>query len=194
MIRMATPADIPQILDIYAPYVENTAISFEYTVPTHEAFTQRFAGITRQFAWLVWEQNGQILGYAYGSLPFERAAYQWCAEASIYLRPAAQGKGIGKALYAVLEELLILQGYKTVYAIITTANIDSRKFHEKVGYRFTAQMPDCGFKLGRWHGTVWMEKTLISMDSPENPPISVREIGDFDRKFADILSKIPIPF
>lgn len=170
-VRPATVQDVPRILEIYAPYIENTAISFEYTVPTLEAFTQRFLGITQQFPWLVWEEDGVVLGYAYGSLPFERAAYQWCAEASIYLCPQAQGKGIGKKLYAALEQLLQEQGYKKVYAIITTANEPSIAFHEAVGYRHTATMPDCGYKFGKWYGTVWMEKDLNPWDAPPRKPI-----------------------
>ena len=169
-IRQATVQDVPRILEIYGPYVENTAISFEYTVPTLEAFTQRFLGITARFPWLVWEENGEILGYAYGSLPFERAAYQWCAEASVYLCPQACGKGIGKQLYAALERLLQAQGYRKVYAIITTANENSIAFHRAVGYRHTATMPACGFKFGQWHGTVWMEKDLNTWDAPPCPP------------------------
>ena len=120
-IRMATAQDIPRILEIYAPYIQNTAISFEYEVLGLEDFTRRFLDITAKFPWLVWEENGVILGYAYGSLPFERAAFQWSAEASIYLCPEAQGRGIGRKLYAELERLLQKQGYKKVYAIITTA-------------------------------------------------------------------------
>ena len=175
-IRQATTADVPQILAIYAPYVENTAISFEYTVPTLVEFTQRFENITAQFPWLVWEENGNILGYAYGSLPFERAAYQWCAEASIYLRPEAQGRGIGRKLYAALEEILKNQGYRKVYAIITTANEPSIAFHQAVGYRHTATMPDCGYKFGKWYGTVWMEKDLNTWDSPPHEPITIHQL------------------
>lgn len=176
-IRQATLQDVPRILDIYAPYVENTAISFEYTVPTLEEFTQRFLGITAQFPWLVWEENGTVLGYAYGSLPFERAAFQWSAEASIYLCPEACGKGIGKQLYAALEQLLQAQGYRKVYVIITTANAPSVAFHEAVGYRHTATMPDCGYKLGKWYGTVWMEKDLNNWDTPPHQPIPIYQIA-----------------
>lgn len=187
MIRMATAADIPAILDIYGPYVRSTAISFEYTVPTLEAFTARFQAITSQFAWLVWEEDGQVLGYAYGSLPFERAAFGWCAEASIYLRPEAQGRGIGRALYAVLEEILKLQGYVKVYALVTSANQPSVDFHLACGYTHTAAMPGCGFKLGAWHDLFWLEKGLNFVESPTNPPIPVSGIVDFDRKFLEIL-------
>ena len=83
MIRMAVEADVPAMLAIYSPYVLNTTASFEYEPPTQAEFLERFRRITRQFPWLVWEEEGEILGYAYGSLPFERAAYAWCAEASV---------------------------------------------------------------------------------------------------------------
>ena len=175
-IRQAMAQDIPQILNIYAPYVENTAISFEYTVPSLEAFTQRFLGITKDFPWLVWEEDGKILGYCYGSRPFERAVYQWNAEASIYLSPEAQGKGIGKALYAELETLLQQQGYKKVYAIITTANEASVAFHRAVGYRETATFPNCGYKFGNWYGTIWMEKELNTWDTPPKTPVSAQNL------------------
>ena len=172
-IRLAVVQDVPRILEIYAPYIEHTAISFEYTVPSLEAFTQRFLGITKDFPWLVWEEDGKILGYAYGSRPFERAAYQWCAEASIYLCKEAQGKGIGKQLYAELETRLQKQGYKKVYAIITTANQASVEFHKAVGYRHTASFPNCGYKFSTWYGTIWMEKDLNHWDHPPQKPISI---------------------
>lgn len=174
-VRPATMQDVPRILEIYGHYVKNTAISFEYIVPSLEEFTQRFLGITEKFPWLVWEEDGKVLGYAYGSLPFERAAYQWCAEASIYLCPEACGKGIGKKLYANLEQILQEQGYRKVYAIITTANESSIAFHRAVGYRHTATMPDCGYKFGTWHGTVWMEKELNTWDTPPREPVSARQ-------------------
>ena len=175
-VRLATVQDVPRILEIYAPYVNNTACSFEYTVPSLADFTQRFLGITSQFPWLVWEENGRILGYAYGSRPFERAAYQWCAEASIYLCSEACRKGIGKKLYAALEQLLQRQGYRKVYVIITEANEASIAFHRAVGYRHTATMPACGYKFGQWYGIVWMEKDLKPWDTPPCDPIPIHRI------------------
>lgn len=169
-LRPATVQDVPRILEIYGPYVQNTAISFEYTVPSLAEFTQRFLRITAEFPWLVWEEDGVILGYAYGSRPFERAAYQWCAEASIYLCPECQGRGIGKRLYAALEQRLQAQGYRKVYAIITTANEGSVAFHRAVGYRHTATMPGCGYKFGQWYGTIWMEKDLNTWEAPPGAP------------------------
>lgn len=181
-VRQATAQDVPRILQIYGPYVENTAISFEYEVPTLAEFTQRFLEITAEFPWLVWEENGTVLGYAYGSRPFERAAYQWCAEASIYLCPEACKKGIGKKLYAALEQLLQKQGYKKVYAIITTANEDSVAFHRAVGYKETATMPNCGYKFGKWYGTIWMEKDLNTWDTPPREPVSIDQLDKYNKK------------
>lgn len=182
-IRFANEQDLPAILDIYSPYILNTAYSFEYTIPTLEEFTRRFQGISHWFPWLVWEEDGRVLGYAYGSPPFERAAYQWCSESSIYLAPEAQGKGIGRKLNTALEDLLRKQGYQKVYAIITTANASSIAFHEALGYRFTARFDNCGFKFGQWYGTVWLEKQLSATQMPTTPPVSVWDIVKNDRNF-----------
>ena len=183
MIRMATEADLPAILEIYGPYVLNTAISFEYTVPTFEDFTDRFRSVTAQFPWLVWEEKGKILGYAYGSLPFGRAAYRWVSASSIYIAPQAQGKGIGRKLYAALENILKAQGYFKTYAIITSDNPGSLTFHENCGFRFVAQFPGCGVKFGRRYGVIWMEKVLNSDEIPGNFPKSAAELGDINSFF-----------
>ncbi len=176
MIRFAKESDLPAILDIYGPYVLNTAISFEYSVPSLESFTERFRGITAQFPWLVYEEGGNILGYAYGSLPFGREAYRWVAASSIYLAPEAQGKGIGRKLYAALENLPTSQGYRRTYAIITSDNPGSRRFHEKVGFRFLCEFSDCGVKFGKLYSVVWMEKVLNSNEIPHIFPKPVDEI------------------
>ena len=111
MIRIAEERDVPEILSIYAPYVLQTTHTFEYDVPTQAEFLARFRSITAVFPWLVWEEDGRILGYAYGSAPFERAAYRWSCETSVYLRPEAKGRGIGRKLYTALEQLLAAQGF-----------------------------------------------------------------------------------
>ena len=169
-VRIAKVEDIHDILSIYAPYVEQTAYTFEYTVPTVEEFTERFRNITKQFPWLVWEEDGKVLGYAYACAPFERAAFSWCAEPAIYLRPEARGRGIGRALYETLEEYLKRQGYVVSYALITTSNRGSLAFHEAMGYERCAFLPDCGFKHGGWHGIIWMEKRLGVVEMPTTMP------------------------
>ena len=170
MIRVAVEADVPAILAVYAPYILTTTYTFEYDVPTLSDFLERFRGITQQFPWLVWEEGGEILGYAYASPPYTRAAYRWCAEPSVYLRPEARGRGIAKALYDALEKILTVQGYQVLYALITEENLASRRFHEKMGYRFSVLFPDCGFKFGRWLGLIWMEKRLKPVEIPSKSP------------------------
>lgn len=192
MIRFASIDDIAQMLQIYAPYVDNTTYTFEYTVPTADAFADRFVRYTSQLPWLVWEEDGQILGYAYGSLPFERAAYAWCAEVSVYLAPQAHRRGIGKKLYAVLEHILWKQGYRVIYALITSENTPSLAFHEKVGYRTCATFPSCGLKFGRWLGVIWMEKRSEIVETPSLAPVSWRSVVNNDQDLADILAVLSL--
>ena len=192
MIRPATEQDVPEILSIYAPYVENTTITFEYDVPCRKEFLQRFYDITAQFPWLVWEEDGKILGYAYASAPYARAAYRWCAEPSVYLLPEAKGQGIGRKLYAALEWILDKQGYQILYALITAENTASIRFHEKMGYLSRANFPDCGFKFGRWLGVTWMEKRIKFVHSPSAFPASWQSIVQDVKTFRNILDSLSL--
>ena len=192
MIRIALESDVPAMLAIYAPYVENTTVSFEYDVPSEETFLQRFREITRQFPWLVWEEDGRVLGYAYAARPFERAGYSWCAEPSIYLHDDARGRKIGQQLYAVLEEILKKQGYCVSYALITSENLTSLRFHEKCGYSTVAVFPDCGRKFGRWLGLHWMEKRLIISENPSTFPVTWLSIVQDAESFGDILDSFSL--
>ena len=187
MIRIATEADVPQMLDIYAPYIENTTYTFEYDVPSEAEFLQRFRKLTAQFPWLVWEEDGRILGYAYGSAPFERAAYGWCAEDSIYLLPQAQGRGIGARLCLALEKVLFYQGYLRIYALITAENEHSIAFHKKLGYVLRGEMPHAGIKFGRRIGVVWMDKAADFVNIPSSFPRPWQEIMQGGQSFSDIL-------
>ena len=187
MIRIAEERDLPEILSIYAPYVLNTTHTFEYEVPTAEEFLARFRSVTETFPWLVWEEAGRILGYAYGSAPFERAAYRWSSETSVYLRPEAQGRGIGRSLYTALERILTLQGFRRNYAIITSENIGSLAFHEHLGYHTAAQLPGCAYKFGRQLGIIWMEKVLILSEIPSKFPDMWAFVRQDAEKFTDIL-------
>ena len=187
MIRIATEADVPQMLAIYAPYILNTTYTFEYDVPSEEEFLQRFRNLTQQFPWLVWEEEGEILGYAYGSAPFERAAYRWCAEDSIYLLPEAQGKGIGKRLCLALEKVLFYQGYLRIYALITAENEVSIAFHKKLGYVFRGEMPHAGIKFGRRIGVIWMDKGADFVDIPSSFPTPWKTLIQDGQSFSDIL-------
>ena len=175
MIRPATVQDLPAILEIYRPYVEETAYTFEYEVPTMEVFRARFEAISADHPWLVWEERGEILGYAYGEKAFGRAAYQWVADLAIYLRQDCRGKGIGRALYEAVEDILRRQGYFAAYGVVTASNAGSCAFHRAMGYRQMAEFPACGWKQDRWHGVIWFEKRLRSGE-PETPPVSWRAL------------------
>ena len=187
MLRIATEADLPAMLEIYAPYVLTSTASFEYDVPGEPEFLQRFRSYTQQFPWLVWEEDGQILGYAYASPPYTRAAYAWCAEPSIYLRPDAQGTGIAGKLYDALEVILACQGYHVLYALVTGENAASLRFHEKHGYVVRGKFPDCGYKFGRWVSLFWLEKRLVSGEFPMEKPTSWQSVMQNAKKFSDIL-------
>ncbi len=191
-IRLAVEQDLSQILAIYAPYVENTTVSFEYVPPSAEVFRRRFLDITARFPWLVWEEQGEILGYAYACAPFERAAYQWCCEPSIYLRGDARGRGLGKKLYTLLEAILKRQGFRLSYAIITSENAPSLAFHKAMGYEFLADFPGCGFKHGKILGITWMQKVLNSAETPSNPPISFPDFVHNAENFQNILANLSL--
>ena len=191
MIRIAEERDVPEILSIYAPYVLETTHTFEYDVPTEAEFLARFRSVTAAFPWLVWEEDGRILGYAYGSAPFERAAYRWSCETSVYLRPQARGRGIGRKLYTALEKILTIQGFHRNYAIITSENTGSLAFHQHLGYRIAAKLPGCAYKFGRSLGIVWAEKELNVPEIPKKFPDMwpfVRQDAEKFRNILDILS------
>ena len=192
MIRIAMEKDIPAILSIYGPYVEDTTVSFEYTVPSPDDFLDRFRTVTAQFPWLVWEEEGKVLGYAYASPPYARAAYGWCAEPSVYLAPEAHRRGIGTALYAALEKILTLQGYHVLYALVTSENAPSMAFHLKNGYFIRAEFPDLAYKFGRVLGVTWLEKRLRSVDIPSKHPAPWLSIVKTDQILDDILDNLTL--
>ncbi len=170
LVRQAREADVPAILDVYRPYIETTAITFEYDVPTEAAFLARFRDITARGPWLAAEEDGRLLGYAYLDRAFSRAAYQWAADLSVYLRPEARRRGLGRLFYSLLEAMAARMGYQVVYGLVTSENTGSCRFHEALGYRQAGLLADCGYKLGRWHGVRWYEKRLCPPAPPAGPP------------------------
>lgn len=166
-IRIAKTEDAAELRNIYAPYVENTAITFEYQVPTEAEFASRIENTLKHYPYLVAEQDGEILGYAYASPFKERAAYDWAVETSIYVKMDAKRKGIGKSLYRKLEEILSQQNILNVNACIAAPEIndeyltdDSIHFHEKMGYRMVGRFHKVGYKFHCWYDMVWMEKHI----------------------------------
>lgn len=175
-IRAAVLKDIPAMLEIYAPFVEHTAVSFEYTVPTEAEFQKRFLEHTAVYPWLVWEEEGRVLGYAYAGRAFERAAYAWNAEISCYLAKSARGRGVGRKLYEKIEEILRKQGCRKAFAVVTSANEASVRFHEAIGFRKVAVYPEVGYKSGSWYDVIWLEKQLLPLDDPESFPKSWNDL------------------
>jgi phosphinothricin acetyltransferase len=166
-IRTATVQDAKKLLEIYAPYVEHTAITFEYEVPTVDEFRRRIENVLRKYPYLVAEKDGELLGYAYAGPFKERAAYDWAVETSIYVREDLKRKGIGSLLYNALEDALKKQGILNVNACIAyTENEndyltnDSVRYHEKFGYKTVAHFHKCGYKNNTWYDMVWMEKFI----------------------------------
>ena len=170
MIRVAELRDVGRLLEIYAPYVTDTAITLEYDVPSPEAFQARYERICAQYPWLVWEEDGRVLGYAYADRALERAAYQWDADLSIYLDGSARGRGIGAALYECLIDQLRALGYCNLYALITGSNETSLRFHERFGFKSQGRLARSGYKFGVWHDVYWYALRLEENMIRPRPP------------------------
>ncbi len=168
-IRLAKPSDARSLLDIYAPYVENTAITFEYEVPTIEDFANRVEKTLEKYPYLVAEEDGVVLGYAYASTYYARAAYDWAVELSVYVSQDARGQGVGSKLYDALEDLLDQMGYVHFLACISLPNEASLALHRKRGYQQVAHFPKIGYKFERWHDIVWLQKSLEKQATPIKP-------------------------
>ena len=167
LIREAEAGDVPRLLEIYAYYVENTAITFDYDVPSQEEFRGRIERIKARYPYLVIEKDGVIKGYAYAGVFKDRAAYDRSCEMTIYLEHGAAGEGLGRKLYEALEEALREQGILNLYACIGYPDVpdeyldyNSAQFHEHMGYTKVGTFHRCGYKFGRWYSMIWMEKMI----------------------------------
>ena len=169
-IRLAAACDAAALLDIYAPYITDTAITFEYEVPAAEEFAARIQETLATHPYLVCERDGVPVGYAYAHRIRERAAYDWAAELSIYLAPAAQGQGVGTALYQCLTDLLVLQHLRVLYGCVTLPNEKSRRLHEKLGFSLVGVWHGSGWKQNGWHDVGWFEKRVGACCTP--PPVT----------------------
>ena len=184
-LRVARVSDAAALLAIYAPYVRDTAITFEYDVPDEREFAARIRHVQEKFPYLVAEAGGEIVGYAYAGAFHPRAAYQWCAEMSVYVKRDARRMGIGKLLYAAMEEILRMQRLTNAEACIAMPNepdehltLDSVRFHERMGYRTVGEFRQCGYKFGRWYNMVWMEKFIGDHCVPQPSVLRFDEIRD----------------
>ena len=163
MIRFATPEDAGRIAEIYAPYVEHTPVSFEYVPPDALEMRRRIIEVTREYPWLVLEEEGRVLGYAYAHRYGERAAFRWSCEWSIYLDESHRGRGGGRALYEKLGELCGAMGCASAYALIAVPNPESVKFHERMGFSLVGVERAVGYKLGAWRDLGIFERRLLPL-------------------------------
>ena len=186
-IRPATPDDAEALLSIYAPYVEQTAITFEYEVPSVEEFRDRIVHTLKLYPYLVAQRetstnsnaSTEIVGYAYAGPLHARAAYAWSVETSIYVKKSEKKSGIGKALYSALEKVLAAQNITNVNACIASPETDdeylnhnSIQFHQHLGYSMIGEFHKCAYKFGRWYNMIWMEK--IIGEHKEKQPLVTR--------------------
>lgn len=169
-VRLAEEKDTVALRNIYAFYVEQTHVSFEYIAPTNEEFGERVLVTTEEFPWLVCLQNDEVIGYAYAHKHRLRDAYQWSPESTIYLAPHFHTKGIGRILYQTLFNVLRLQGYNNVFAGVALPNEKSVGIHKRLGFEDIGIFKRVGYKNGKWHDTRWFQLNLqLHNDEPEAP-------------------------
>ena len=173
-IREVTEADAQELLEIYAPYVKETAISFEYEVPALEEFTERIRRISQKYPYLKAEEDGRIVGYAYANTFKGRKAYDWSVETTIYIQNDRRRQGLGRLLYGELERVLADRGILNMYACIASPTGEdvhltdaSLRFHERMGFTLVGEFHQCGYKFDTWYDMVWMEKIIAAHE--ENP-------------------------
>ena len=187
-LRTAAPSDAAALLQIYAPYVRDTAVSFEYEAPTVAEFTSRIERTLPKYPYIVAQNGAEVLGYAYAGPFHERAAYGWAVETSIYIKKDRRRLGAGRLLYGALEEALKAQGFLNLNACAAYTERedayltdDSLLFHQRMGYRPVGKFNQCGYKFGRWYDMVWLEKH-IGEHLAVQPPV---------KTFGEIRSRMP---
>lgn len=177
-LRMATVCDAPVLAAIYAPYVRETAISFEYEPPTDEVFAERIREVLERFPYLAAVRGEEILGYAYAHPYGVRKAYSHSVELSVYIRRDCRGLGIGRMLYAAMEALLKAQNVTNLYVLVAGVETedeylthDSQKFHLAMGYEYVGKLHKAGYKFGRWYDMITMEKLIAPHPEHTQPDV-----------------------
>ena len=175
-VERVSISDAEELLEIYGPYVKETAVTFEYEVPSVEEFRNRISSISEKYPYLKAVENGKITGYAYAASFKGRKAYDWSVEVTVYVKKDCRGRGTGRALYEALEKSLSGMGILNVNACIAYPRngkedeyltLGSPLFHERMNYTRAGLFHDSGFKFGRWYDMIWMEKMLG--EHTENP-------------------------
>lgn len=183
VIKTVSIKDAAELLEIYAYYVKNTAITFEYDVPTISEFECRIENTLKKYPYIKAVSNGETIGYAYTGAFKSRAAYDRSVETSIYVKNGCRGHGVGKRLYAALEEISKKQNVLNMYACISFIEKEdeyltktSPLFHAHLGYKTVGRFEKCGYKFGRWYDMIWMEKLIGKHSQTPLPFIPFKEL------------------
>ncbi len=187
IFRFAKKEDAREILNIYRYYIENTTITFEYDVPAVEEFEKRIEGIIDEYPYIVCVVDGKIVAYAYAHKVWERAAYQWDAELSVYTDKDYIGNSFGKKMYNILIEILRLQNVINVYGCVTFPNENSEKLHNFLGFRKNGIFTKAGYKFGKWLDVMWFEKSILEHVLEPKPVKKIIEIENYKKD--EILKK-----
>ena len=188
-LRIATPEDAADILEIYAPFIEGSTITAEEVVPSLEDFRARMESTLKDYPWIVcYDENGEILGYTYASRHQQRSAYRYSVNLSIYVNPRHHRNHVATDLYRCLFEMLSYQGYKNAFAAVIIPNPQSAAFHHSLGFRPVAVFSKVTYKLGRWNDMEWFQYVLSERVKQPAPILSFSEIKD-SREILDILEK-----
>ena len=176
-LRLVEPDDAAQIAAIYGPFCLERAISFETAAPDEATVRERICTVGERYPWLVAvSETGDVTGYAYASKHRERAAYRWSVDFTVYLAPAAKGRGIGTELYRALVKICRYLGYYRAFAGITLPNEASVRLHEKIGFQPIGIYRRVGFKLGKWHDVGWWSLDLLAEEGLPSEPRSIADI------------------
>ena len=176
IIRLAEKRDVPGILEIYSPFILNTTVTFEESVPDEVSFWERIQGIMAELPYLVCEIDGRIAGYAYASGYRGRASYRWTKEVSVYIHPDFYRRRVGEALYTSMNEMVRYQGIADLLAIITMPNESSVAFHEHCGYRKCGEFTNVGYKMNQWLNVGWFE--LFLQDETQAPRDRILKLNE----------------
>ncbi len=187
-IRLATPNDAPSVRKIYRPIVEHSPTSFELEVPGESEVVSRIERILERAPWLIAEDGGECLGYAYAAGFRTRPAYAWSMESSVYVADAHRRRGVARGLYVALFDILRLQGFHMLAAGITLPNPASIAMHESMGFRPVGVFERTGYKFGQWHAVGFWELCLQELDDEVRPPRALEDVTS-ETAFADALAR-----
>lgn len=179
-IRIAQPGDAQAILDIYAPFITDTAITFVSTLPSVEDVRDKMMATKKNYPYLVCAIDERVVGFAFADKSRPHEAYQWNAELSVYVNPEFHGRGIATALYTALFQILKAQGFCNLYALITLPNEASIALHKHFGFKELAVHKDDGYKMGAWRDVLWMVYRIESVADSEahRAPIPLSKLRD----------------